>query len=136
MAGTAFRDSTGFPARLLAVIALLALAATYLTPLVNTNWNAWRYDHGHASLSGEIGEHSHPWSAGSTESAAEVTTDAGDPLVFTASEDSTPGITAIWRTAPIEASVVLHLVAVDLTPASAAVHELGAPAPPPPRTAS
>jgi len=120
--------------RLLAIAALCALAATYLTPLVNADWNAWRYDHGHASLA-SIGEHSHPWghpSAGLVspiEESPEAT-----PLVFTGSDDSTPGITAIWRTTPVDVTVILSIFASEERVPAPSVQELSPPAPPPPRS--
>lgn len=128
--------STGtFRARLLAVVALLALAATYLTPLVNADWNAWRYDHGHASLTG-IHQHTHPWQDRAT--ALGDTADTGDGehpgLVFTGSDESTPGITAIWRLAPVEVAVSLLLVEVADASTLAPTDNLIAPASPPPRS--
>lgn len=81
--------------RLLAVVALFALAATYLTPLVNVEWAGWRHDHGHLTVDGVVPPHTHPWDAHHDAEAA------GDPVVFTASGDSVPGVTALWTVAPI-----------------------------------
>jgi len=130
----AYRRSRSLRARLLAIAALCALAATYLTPLINADWNAWRYDHGHASL-GPVGEHSHPWDDATAGLGA--STEAGeapDTLVYTASGDSTPGITAIWRVSPVEITVILNLLEIEEPVPAPSVHELSPPAPPPPRS--
>lgn len=128
--------STGtFRARLLAVVALVALAATYLTPLVNADWNAWRYDHGHASLTA-IHQHGHPWQDSAPALGDTADTGGEHPgLVFTGSDDSTPGMTAIWRLAPIEVTVSLSLVEVAHAATPAPSDNLSAPASPPPRLA-
>ncbi len=130
----AYASSRTFSARLLAVVALLALAATYLTPLVNADWNAWRYGHGHASLT-TVHEHTHPWdhNAPALGDSADHGEHAG--LVFTGSDDSTPGMTAIWRVAPVEVSVALLLVEVADASTPAPSDNLSVPASPPPRSA-
>ena len=125
------RSSRTTRARLFAVIALFALAATYLTPLVNADWAAWRYDHGHLSLAPVAGQHTHPWDR----STAEGTTAEGDSvLVFTTSGESTPGITAIERPAHVEVSVAIHTVAFERAPLVPPLAEASAPAPQPPRS--
>jgi len=133
----AYRRSRSLRARLLATLALCALAATYLTPLINADWNAWRYDHGHASL-GAVGAHSHPWDDAVPGLAALDAPGGGSEgeasLVFTGSDDSIPGITAIWRTVPAEAPVILSLFEIEEPKPGAPAHELSPPAPPPPRT--
>ena len=132
----AHRSITTFRGRLLAVVALLALAATYLTPLVNADWNAWRYDHGHASL-GTVAVHAHPWQE-DTHALGDAATqdDAERPgVVFTGSDDSIPGMTAIWRLAPVEIRVILSAFEIEEPMPDPSAHQLSPPAPPPPRTA-
>ncbi len=129
----AYRRSRSLRARLLAIVALGALAATYLTPLINADWNAWRYDHGHASLVA-VGEHSHPWTDSDPALAAEPS-EVETSLVFTGSDDSTPGMTAIWRTAPLDAPVIFTLFEIEEPVPASPAHELSPPASPPPRTA-
>jgi hypothetical protein len=128
----AYRRSRSLRARLLAIAALCALAATYLTPLINADWNAWRYDHGHASLTA-VGAHSHPWAEEERGLATQPSEGEGS-LVFTSTDDSTPGITAIWRTAPLAAPVIYSLFEIEEPVPAPSAHELSPPAPPPPRT--
>ena len=132
----AHRSTGTFRARLLAVVALLALAATYLTPLVNADWNAWRYDHGHASLTG-VHQHTHPWQVSAPALGDTADTGAGEHpgLVFTNSEESTPGMTAIWRLTPIDVSVSLLLVEVSDASTPTLSDNPSVPASPPPRSA-
>lgn len=122
--------SRTFRARLFAVLALVALAATYLTPIIDADWNAWRYDHGHASLAA-VGEHSHPWS--DSGDAADVEGDEAG-FVFTASEDSVPGITAIWTPSTTTAVTLLSDTLVDLDVVAPPRVEAGVPLSPPPET--
>lgn len=120
--------SSTFRARLFAVLALVALAATYLTPIIDADWNAWRYDHGHATLSA-VGEHSHPWESGSETADAEGD-DAG--FVYTASSDSVPGITAIWASSTATAVTLLRDVLVEVEAVAPPLVEASGPISPPP----
>ncbi len=122
--------------RILALTALLALAVTYLTPLVNVEWAAWRHDHGHLTTNGVVAPHEHPWDhdhAASTSGEATDEATEGE-IVFTPNSESTPGMTALWAPASIAivatliASIVLLIAAVK--PAGYAL----VPAPPPPRS--
>ena len=56
--------------RLFVAAALFALACTFAVPVANAEWSAWRFDHGHVTLSGAILDHTHPWEF--TSAAAEV----------------------------------------------------------------
>lgn len=116
--------------------ALLALAATYLTPLVNADWNAWCYEHGHVSLA-VVYQHTHPWQdeAPALGDTADTSDGAHPGLVFTRSDDSTPGLTAIWRLAPVEVAVSFLVVAVADASSPAPSERLSAPTSPPPRFA-
>jgi hypothetical protein len=125
------RHSWTLRARILAIVALLALAATYLTPIVNVDWSAWRYDHGHLSLSPVSSHHTHPWDRSST---GGTTTDSHPGLVFTASGDSTPGVTAIARPAHVEVTVALQAVPLERASLVPPPAEASEPASPPPRT--
>lgn len=130
----AYRRRSPLRARILALLALVALAATYLTPLVNTEWSAWRFDHGHVSL-GLPHAHEHPWSV----DAADGTTNDGsangdaEAMVFTANGDSTPGLTAIWRPAPPAAPLAVLLLLVPSAPATLPEPVALVPDAPPPR---
>lgn len=127
------RGSTIY-ARLVAVIALLALAVTYLSPLVNVEWNAWRYDHGHLSLTSSTAEHTHPWDRDTDAVSGDAGT--GDPgMVYTAHGDSVPGVTAIWASALARAVVQLGPAVVYVIPVLAAAAVAIVPASPPPREA-
>lgn len=120
--------SRTFRARLFAVLALVALAATYLTPIFNADWNAWRYDHGHASLA-TVGEHSHPWNHSGDSTEAEGN-EAG--FVFTASDDSVPGITAIWTHSTAAGVTLLSDTLVELEVVAPPRVEASIPLSPPP----
>ena len=121
--------------RLWAIAALIALAAAYLTPIASPEWAAWSYDHGHATASGVVMPHTHPWDhapvlGGTATTGSE---DAAGAIVFTANGDSMPGITALW-TAPAAGIVIamltcLVVLAAVVRPATYA----SVPAAPPPR---
>lgn len=118
------------------MVALLALAATYLTPLVNADWNAWRYDHGHASITNVVGEHSHPWE--DDHAPGDGGDEAGDrtsDLVYTASSDSVPGLTAIWARPADGIATLLAAFPVELAVLMSPASEGSAPSPPPPKEA-
>ncbi len=117
--------------RLSAVAVLAALAATYLTPLVNSDWNAWRFDHGHASVTGFVGDHTHPWE--SAPATALHTDQGGSTFAYTASGDSVPGMPAIWRPAPVEAAPALLAIPVLEAAGSTPDSPVPSPPPPPPR---
>lgn len=120
-----------FRARLFAVLALVALAATYLTPIIDADWNAWRYDHGHASLT-PVGQHSHPWDHPGGQGAPDGSSeDAG--FVFTASSDSVPGIAAIWTPSTATAVAPLSNVLVEFKAIAPPRGEAPAPLSPPPK---
>lgn len=47
--------------RIASALALLVLLGASLLPIANAEAAAWRFDHGHITLSGVIPEHDHPW---------------------------------------------------------------------------
>lgn len=116
--------------RVFAVAALFALAATYLTPIVNADWNAWRYDHGHASLAGFVGQHSHPWDVKDDPSTA--SSDEGG-FAYTAHGDSVPGVTAIQVPSSGAAAISVLSVSVEAEPAQRLSSAASVPTSPPPK---
>jgi len=91
--------------RVAAMAALLALAATYLTPLVSVEWAAWRHDHGHITLSGTVAPHSHPWEREASSGASGADGEQTD-IVFTTSGDTVPGMTVLWFMVPLLLAIV------------------------------
>ncbi len=122
-------DSRTFRARLFAVAGLVALAATYLMPIIDADWNAWRYDHGHASLSTAraVGQHTHPW-----ESSSETADRADAGFLYTAAGDSVPGITAIWTPSTAAFVTLLGERLVELTAITPPHFVAAGPLSPPP----
>lgn len=66
------------------VLVLLAMLAPMLAPIAGGDLWGWMPDHGHATLGGVLGEHSHPWDADAAHSGEASTDDwvatAGDLL--------------------------------------------------------
>jgi hypothetical protein len=121
--------------RLIAVVALIALAATYLTPVVNVEWAGWRHDHGHLTAGGVVPPHSHPWDAAAPRAplAAPGTDTEGHAMVFTASGDSVPGVTALWVIAPALLAFAAMLLAGCIALVIRPVSPYGPTAHPPPK---
>lgn len=121
--------------RLWAIAALIALAVTYLTPLVNTEWAAWRYDHGHATASGVVMPHEHPWDAAPVFDGGDASgsDEQAGAIVSTASGDSMPGITVLWLATAAGIVIAMLACLVVLTIAVRPAAYAAVPAPPPPR---
>ncbi|MFA7248617.1 MAG: hypothetical protein WC273_03210 [Dehalococcoidia bacterium] len=70
--------------RLVSMLLVAALIAPSLSPALDLDLWGWLPDHGHASLSGVAGAHSHPWDASATPESAPRPASQG--IVFTAGD--------------------------------------------------
>lgn len=130
--------------RLVAVLALASLAWVSLSPLVDVEWAAWSYNHGHATASGLVMPHAHPWddaarglaAAGATNAIdAGESGEATDPIVFTANGDSVPGVTVLWTAPVVGIAIAMLTCLVALAALRRPVAFALVPPPPPPRGA-
>lgn len=127
--------------RILAVLALASLAWVSLSPLVDVEWAAWSYNHGHATASGLVMPHVHPWedaTRGLTTADADGAGESGeaaDPIVFTANGDSVPGVTVLWTAPVVGIAIAMLTCLVALAALRRPVAFALVPPPPPPRGA-
>ena len=127
--------------RMLAVLALASLAWVSLSPLVDVEWAAWSYNHGHVTVSGLVMPHAHPWedaTRGLTAADADGAGESGEPgdsIVFIANGDSVPGVTVLWAAPATAIAIAMLTCLVALAVLGRPVAHTLVPAPPPPRGA-
>jgi len=82
--------------RLFVAAALFALACTFAVPVANAEWSAWRFDHGHATLSGAIPDHTHPWESTSAGPSSDQSNEAERMVYTDGGSGGVLGIGSLW----------------------------------------
>jgi hypothetical protein len=107
-----------------AVLVLAALLAPMVAPVAGGDLWGWMPDHGHASLGGVLGAHSHPWDADTAHGDEAATDDwvatAGDLLGVPAVPVTTLALIVVPALAahavPVRAEVRAHALLHALEP--------------------
>jgi len=118
----------GGPPTMVTVVVILALLAPLVAPIAGGDLWGWLPDHGHASVTGHPGAHTHPWDAAS--SVAETPGEVG--LVFTAGD--LLGAPAVPVSLVVLIAIPILVGGAVTSPRPGLVRApLAAPEPPPPR---
>jgi len=118
--------------RFFVAAALFALACTFAVPVANAEWSAWRFDHGHATLSGAVPDHTHPWESTSAATSSDPSTEAERMVYTDGGSGGVPGIGSLWLPSLVAIAPDLVELVTPRVPATTALgRHLTPPTPPP-----